>query len=448
MRRLIVTLLFLSTISISAQIDSTKVESISVEKIIDSVIVVKDSLSLAVKDSIQREFLKKEGFKTAKRIDSLWLVEMYKSSLYDTVPYLIKDTEMMKFEEKLVSKEILKERLAHLNSKTPFNIEYNPILENLINNYLKTRKRSLSIVMERAQYYFPMFEERLDKYDLPLEIKYLAIVESALKPRIKSWAGAKGLWQFMYQTGKQYNLKVSSYVDERSDPFKATEAACQYLGDLYRIFGDWDLALAAYNSGPGNVSKAIRRSGGHKNYWNIRNHLPTETANYLPAFYATLYLFEYAEEHDLYASKNNIAFFETDTIQVKRLITFKQIAEKVDVDLDLIRFFNPQYKLEIIPYVKDRTYTLTLPKQAIAEFVEKEKEIYAYIETEEAKREKPLPKYTEMGSKIRYKVKSGDFLGKIAKKYRVSVKKIKRWNNLKSNNLRIGQRLTIYPRNR
>ncbi|WP_196895695.1 lytic transglycosylase domain-containing protein [Aureivirga marina] len=446
MRRLIVTLLFLSTISTYAQIDSTKVEKSS-EKVISSKTIKKDSLTLAKNDSIQKSILKKEGFQTAREIDSLWLVEMYKSSLYDTVPFLIKDTQMMKFETKLVSTKELKKRLEHLNSKTPFNIEYNPILENLINNYLKTRKRSLSKVMERAQYYFPMFEEHLDKYDLPLEIKYLAIVESALQPRIKSWAGAKGLWQFMYQTGKQYNLKVSSYVDERSDPLKATEAACQYLEDLYKIFGDWDLALAAYNSGPGNVTKAIRRSGGRKNYWNLRNYLPRETAGYVPAFYATLYLFEYADEHDLFASSNKVAFFETDTIQVKRLLTFKQIQEKVDVDMDLIRYLNPQYKLDIIPFVKDRKYALTLPKDAIAKFVENEKDIYAYAEAQDAKREKPLPKYTEMSNRIRYKVKSGDYLGRIAKKFRVSVRKIKQWNNLKSNNIRVGQRLTIYPRN-
>ncbi|WP_196885645.1 lytic transglycosylase domain-containing protein [Aureivirga sp. CE67] len=447
MRRLIVTLLFLGTISIYAQKDSTNVVSKSSDQILDSVSVSKDSLALAKNDSIQNAILRKEGFKTAAQIDSLWLVEMYKSSLYDTVPFLIKDTEMMQFEEKLLTKEVLKERLAHLNSQTPFKIEYNPILENLINNYLKRRKRSLSKVMERAQYYFPMFEEHLDKYDLPLEIKYLAIVESALQPRIKSWAGAKGLWQFMYQTGKQYDLKVSSYVDERSDPIRATEAACQYLEDLYKIFGEWDLALAAYNSGPGNVTKAIRRSGGHRNYWNIRNYLPRETAGYVPAFYATLYLFEYKEEHDLFAASNKVAFFETDTVQVKRFISFEQIEKKVDVDIDLIRYLNPQYRLEIIPYVKDKEYVLTLPKDAIARFVENEAEIYAYIDAEEAKQEKPLPKYTEMGNRIRYKVKSGDYLGKIAKKYRVSVRKIKQWNNLRSNNLRIGQRLTIYPRN-
>ena len=300
--------------------------------------------------------------------------------------------------------------------------------------------------MGRAKLYFPMFEEHLDKYDMPLELKYLAVVESALKPYAKSRVGAKGLWQFMYGTGKENNLKVSSYVDERSDPIKSTEAACKYLTKLYDIFNDWDLALAAYNSGPGNVNKAIRRSGGNTNYWNIRHFLPRETAGYLPAFYATYYIFEYANEHNLYAKNELLPAFETDTIVVKRQITFEQINKVLGTETELIKMLNPQYKLNIIPVVKDRNYTLRIPKYLIGKFVSNEDLIYSYAEAEDAKREKPLPKYFESNDRIRYRVKSGDYLGKIARRYGVSVSSIKRWNGLKNNNLRVGQRLTIYPR--
>jgi membrane-bound lytic murein transglycosylase D len=300
--------------------------------------------------------------------------------------------------------------------------------------------------MAKAAYYFPMFEKYLDQYDIPLEMKYLAIVESALNPKARSRVGATGLWQFMYQTGKQYKLRVSSYVDERQDPIKATIAACKYLSNLYTVFGDWDLALAAYNSGPGNVSKAIRRSGGYKNYWNIRPFLPRETAGYVPAFYATMYLFEYAKEHDLVKSTPKIYHFETDTIHIKRTVSFDQIAEKTGIDISIISFLNPSYKLDIVPFIKSRNYTITIPKIATIGFLKAEKELYALADDDDAKREKPLPKYFEMDKRIRYRVRNGDYLGKIANKFGVRVSQIKKWNGLRSNRLRIGQRLSIYPK--
>jgi len=279
-----------------------------------------------------------------------------------------------------------------------------------------------------------------------LEIKYLAIVESALNPRAKSRVGATGLWQFMYGTGKMYGLDVSSYVDERSDPIKATTAACKYLAKLYDIFGDWDLALAAYNSGPGNVNKAIRRSGGYKNYWNIRRNLPRETAGYVPAFIATMYLFEYAEEHGLKINKADRPYFETDTVQVKNLITFEQISKLVDVSIEELVVLNPSYKLNIIPKIPGKNYALRLPKSEIGKFVANEEAIYAYVEKEIKTQEKPLPQLVTAQNRIRYKVRSGDYLGRIAERYGVRVSQIKQWNGLRSNDLRVGQRLTIFPR--
>jgi len=258
--------------------------------------------------------------------------------------------------------------------------------------------------------------------------------------------GATGLWQFMYPTGVQYKLKVSSYVDERQDPVRATIAACEYLSDLYTIFGDWDLALAAYNSGPGNVAKAIKRSGGYRNYWNIRPFLPRETASYVPAFYATMYLFEYQKEHQLIAEVPQIRYFETDTLHVKKTISFDHVSEMTGISLELIQFLNPSYKLDIIPFVEGKNYTITLPRKNAFNFIEKEQAIYALADEDAAKREKPLPKYFELDKRIRYKVKNGDFLGKIANKFGVRVSDIKRWNRMKTSRLKIGQRLSIYPK--
>ena len=292
-----------------------------------------------------------------------------------------------------------------------------------------------------------MFEEVLDKHNLPLEIKYLAVVESALKPRAKSRVGATGLWQFMFATGKQYGLEVSSYVDERCDPLRSTNAAAKYLASLYKTFGDWDLALAAYNSGPGNVTKAIRRSGGYQNYWNIRPFLPSETAGYLPAFLATFYLFEYADAHGFQLEKNQLPIIATDTIHIKQMISLDQVAELTDTKIETLQHLNPSYKLDIIPVLDTKTYALRLPLTKIGDFVQNETQIYATAKAEFESREKPLPQFFEIDSKIRYKVKSGDYLGKIARKFRVRVSQIKKWNGLRTNDLKIGQRLTIYSRN-
>jgi len=388
-----------------------------------------------------------QDLEAAYAYDSLWLDELRKSvPLFDEMQQEITTIDQPRQYVVDLPTDTLKRRLQRLNEKTPFNIVYNPLLESVIKSFL-TRKRGL---MERmltiSQFYFPLFEQELDKHNIPLEIKYLSIVESALNPRARSRVGATGLWQFMYGTGRAYNLEVSSYVDERSDPIYATAAACRYLSKLYGIFGDWDLALAAYNSGPGNVNKAIRRSGGYQNYWNIRPNLPRETAGYLPAFLATMYVFEYAQEHGLQQKQAERAYFETDTIHVKSLITFDQISKLVGISVDELKILNPSYKLNIIPKIKNKRYALRLPRKHIGKFVNNEEAIYAYVKQQLDSLEKPLPKLVTQGDRVRYRVRSGDYLGKIAQRYGVGVSQIKRWNGLRSDNLRIGQRLTIYPR--
>jgi membrane-bound lytic murein transglycosylase D len=385
--------------------------------------------------------------KSVQKMEAHWYNEAYNNSLYDTLTPVVSNNSYKTIYYPELPTDTLKKRLAILDAKTPFNIAYNPALESVIKHYLKSRKRSTETLINRSQYYFPMFEEVLDKHNLPLEIKYLAVVESALKAWAKSRVGATGLWQFMFSTGKQYGLEVSSYVDERCDPLRSTNAAAKYLASLYKTFGDWDLALAAYNSGPGNVTKAIRRSGGYQNYWNIRPFLPSETAGYLPAFLATFYLFEYADAHGFQVEKNQLPIIATDTIHVKQMITLDQVAEFTDTKIETLQHLNPSYKLDIIPVLDTKTYALRLPLAKIGEFVQNETQIYATAKAEFEAREKPLPQFFEIDSKIRYIVKSGDYLGKIARKFRVRVSQIKKWNGLRTNDLKIGQRLTIYSLN-
>ncbi|OAB80235.1 lytic transglycosylase domain-containing protein [Cochleicola gelatinilyticus] len=417
-------------------VDSIKVQKISSdlpEKVVAT--QLKDTTVIVLEDMAN-----------ARKYDSIWLKQLYNNDLFEEVYGSVTNAtyDVVPYEE--LPTEVLKQRLEALNARTPFNVEYNPSLENVIRGYLKNRRQSLGKLMALSDYYFPMFEQELDKQGLPLEMKYLAIVESALNPRARSRVGATGLWQFMFATGKMFGLDVNSYVDQRSDPILATEAACKYLNSLYKSFNDWDLALAAYNSGPGNVSKAIRRSGGRTNYWNLRTHLPRETAGYVPAFLATMYIFEYAEEHGFKSHGPRIPYIATDTIHVKKQISLDQIATVASLDKAELEFLNPSYKLGIIPVLENETMILRLPVDIIGKFVANESAIYAYAEKEFNKKEKPLPELLVSKDQIRYRVRSGDFLGKIAEKYGVSVSQIKRWNGLRSNRLKIGQRLTIHPR--
>ncbi len=346
----------------------------------------------------------------------------------------------------ILSTDSLKARLKRINESTPFQIEYNPVLEAMIKKKLTYKKVNLERIMTLSDYYFPMFEEQLDRFDIPLEMKYLAVIESALDPKIRSRVGATGLWQFMLPTGRAMGLEVDSYVDERMDPVKSTIAACKYLNYLYDMYNDWDLALAAYNSGAGNVNKAIRRSGGRKNYWNLRPYLPRETADYLPQFQSMLYLYTYASEHGFKPQRTQRLRIGTDTVMVKNKISFAHISKALDLDEETIKFHNPSYKLDVIPVIKDKPQFLRLPYKEMTDFVSNEEKIYAFAKAELDEIEQPEPELLKPQTNITYTVRSGDFLGRVAEKYRVSVSQIKRWNNLRSNSLKIGQRLKIMTR--
>ena len=408
------------------------------------------------KDTINRN-PKREGLHkfndnpNIKKYDEKWLKELSNSDLFFQMSEDVAATPTDVDYSELPT-EVLKERLRKLNEKTPFNVEYNPILEQVIKSFLKNRRSSLERLMSLSDYYFPMFEQEMSNQKIPLEMKYLAIIESALNPKARSRAGATGLWQFMYATGKSYGLEVNNYVDERSYPVRSTKAAAKYLNELYKIFGDWDLTLAAYNSGPGNVTKAIRRSNGKTNYWNLRPYLPRETAGYVPAFLATLYIFEYAKEHGFKPQKRANHLFQTDTIRVKQAIPFKDIAEITGMDVQDIQFFNPSYQLDVVPYVEGRNYAVRLPISEIGKFVSNEQAIYNYLNEQKAQHEQVLPEVTKgeqyaggkSTKKTVYTVKKGDNLGKIASRHGVTINNIKRWNRMKSNKVRVGQRLSIY----
>lgn len=410
---------------------------------------------LSYLDSIKKTFVKNE---LAARVDSLWMQELTSLDLYKTISDDIETINIDADVNYELPTDLLKERLAAMDAKSPFNIEYNQGLENIIKSFLKNRKKSFERLMGFSEYYFPIFEEALAKQNVPLEIKYLAVVESALNPRAISKMGATGLWQFMYHTGKQYGLKIDSYIDERSDPLKSSAAATQYMTNMYKMFGDWDLVLASYNSGPGNVAKAIRRSGGQKNYWNIRKNLPKETQGYVPAFLATMYLYEYHKEHGIVPQRAAVKHFATDTIRIKQQITFKQLGDLLDVPIAQLQLLNPSYKLNIVPFYNDENHYLRLPQDKVAIFTSNEDKVYAYTEYELDQREKPYQalkalasnnsnnsnfKTSKLSKTTYYKVKRGDNLGAVANKYDVSIAQLKKWNNLKGNAVAYGRSLKI-----
>jgi len=335
-------------------------------------------------------------------------------------------------------------KLAELDDATPFNLDYNKNVKGFIKLYSVRRRELTSRLLGLSHVYFPMFEEQLAKYDLPLEFKYLAIVESALKPTAKSRAGATGLWQFMYRTGKMYHLDSDSYHDDRKDPYLATVAACQYFELLYSMYGNWELVLAAYNCGPGNVNKAIRRSGGKKDYWELWPYLPRETRGYVPAFIAVNYIMNNASEHNIYPIAPLTTFFEYDTVYVNEEVSFEQISEALEIEMELLTFLNPRYSRKYIPKTQEPN-VLYLPYDKVGLFLENVATVYTFNEPSEEEmasikeEEKKSREMTEI-----HTVRNGEYLGLIAERYHVRVSDIKAWNNLRSNNLKIGQKLTIY----
>lgn len=451
-------------------------------------------------DSLKKTFV---THKLTSRIDSLWLKELANQELFESLKDDFATLEINTPVDYDLSTDLLKARLKEMDAKSPFNIEWNQGLENTIKHYLKNRKKSIERLMAISEYYFPQFEEALAKENVPLEIKYLAVVESALNPKAVSKMGATGLWQFMYHTAKNYGLNIDSYVDERSDPLLASKSAALYMSKMYKLFGDWDLVLASYNSGPGNVTKAIRRANGETNYWKVRKFLPKETQNYVPAFLATMYIYEYHTAHGFTPKKAAIKHFETDTIMIKQELSFKQISEIIDVPIAQLQFMNPQYKSNVIPFYKNVPHYLRMPSDKIAVFASNEVKVYAYANYDATRKEKILfeqqkiaarkdsisqvvaleKKYkaaadkaarvnskndiavldnsqstaTDTSAKASHKtesaqetidaeyytVQTGDNLKKIAGKFKVSESDLKTWNNLENSTITLHSKLRI-----
>ena len=340
-----------------------------------------------------------------------------------------------------------RERIADMNDQSPFEYVYNDKVRMFIDLYAYKKRALTSRIIGLSQIYFPLFEEQLDKYNMPLELKYLAVIESALNPIANSRAGAKGLWQFMYGTGKVYGLKVTSYVDDRFDPYKSTVAACEHLQDLYDIYGNWSLALAAYNSGAGNVNKAIRRAGGIKNFWTIYPYLPKETRSYVPAFIAASYVLTYAEQHNIKPGDPGILYYDIDTVMVKNILTFDQITEMLNVPMDELIFLNPWFKQKVIPATPEFPYSLRLRKEFVGDFISNEAALYAFKTKSNLQRDslKVLVENSYRSTQV-YIVRSGDNLSSIAKKFNMTVPELKALNNLTSNYVKAKKRLLVYTK--
>jgi membrane-bound lytic murein transglycosylase D len=335
-----------------------------------------------------------------------------------------------------------RERLAKLDAKTPFRLVYNEAVHKYIEAYAVRHREKVGYLLGLAELYFPLFEETLDRYNLPLEFKYLAIVESALNPRARSRSGAVGLWQFMYRTGRIYDLNTTSYLDERSDPYKATEAACQYFQYLYAMFGNWELVLAAYNGGPGTLNKAIRRSGGKRDFWELRRYLPTETQGYVPAFIAVNYVMNHANLHNIYPIAPDFLAYEVDTVMVHDRIDLKQVSEALNVPYEQVAFLNPTFRSTVVP-ATSKGIAITLPKQKIGLLMSN---MESFIEAAQ-----PAASHAQSATlavvspdKEIHRVRSGETLSAIAARYRCSVNDICAWNGIRGHIIREGQNLVLY----
>ena len=369
---------------------------------------------------------------------SLWYV--HKSMLKgDTVSF---NMDSVHFRSSVTDKEYL-QRLADMNSF--ITLPFNETVRNYIILYSEKMPTKMSSMLALSQYYFPIFEEIFDRYGLPKELKYMAVIESAFNPVAVSRAGAKGMWQFMYNTAKMYGLTINSFVDERLDPVKSADAAARYMRDAYRIFGDWNLAISSYNCGSGNVNKAMRRSGSRE-FWPVYNYLPRETRGYVPAFVGAMYAFTYYREHGLVPETDSMPV-QVDTFHIRRMLHFQQVSALTGVSVEMLKKLNPQYVHDIVPGTAKEEYVLRLPYQYTSKFIENEDSVYAYnakVYFSPATLQNIAVSGSASSQRIAYKVKSGDYLGRIASRYHVTVKQIMEWNHLRNTNLRVGQVLYIY----
>jgi len=389
-----------------------------------------DSLELQIDETFQDQMLKEMD-----ALLDLWYIKKQMGSI--NIGMLNDNSE----EDCLVD-SVVRSRLENLSTVIP--LTYNYDVRRKIELYVCKRKRSSSIILGLSQYYYPWMREIFDKYNVPEELIYLTIVESALNPTAVSRAGATGIWQFMYRTGKTYQLEVNTFVDDRRDPFKATDAAARHLRDLYNIFNDWGLAISAYNCGAGGVRKAIARSGGKTDFWSVKPFLPRETQNYFPYYIAALYLVNYHHEHGIPFANLTIPF-AVDTIMIAKELHLQQVAEVLDIDLEELKILNPQYKKLVIPAVKD-PYPLRLKNTDILRFIALEDTIYQHKHDEHFAQMKIHEELLTESTDV-YIVKKGDTLGAIAARFRTTVRKLADYNNLRNtHSLSVGQRLRIPSR--
>ena len=345
----------------------------------------------------------------------------------------------------VVSDSIYIDRLSRIPSI--IEMPFNDVVKKYIEAYTGRLRNKVSFMLAASNFYMPMFEEALDTYELPLELKYLPIIESALNPKAQSRARASGLWQFMLRTGKIYGLESNSLVEERFDPVKSTWAAVRYLKELYGIYKDWHLVLAAYNSGPGNVNKAIRRAGGSTDYWDIYPYLPRETRGYVPGFIAVNYVMTYYCEHGICPMESHLPLV-SDTVHIHKDLHLQQVAQVCNIDIEQLRSLNPQYKKDIVPG-NSKVYALRLPNNMATTFIEKQDSIYAYEANKYLNKRKTVKVNEGTGSSKNakgaqyHKIRTGDTLGGIALKYGVSVKQLRKLNGIKGNNIRAGKTLRV-----
>jgi membrane-bound lytic murein transglycosylase D len=393
-----------------------------------------DTIIIRSDDGIER---------VTRDLDSL-VNSWYVSLALRTVPSNLNDSVIGEFPD-----SVYKERLSKINSI--ISLPYGSIIRNHIHVYTEKKVESTSAILGLMDYYFPIIEDIFDSYGLPAELKYMAVIESALNPNAVSRVGATGMWQFMYSTGRLYGLTVNSIIDERRDPVKATHAAAKYLKDMYNIFHDWVLVIAAYNCGPGNVTKAIRRSGNRKDYWEIYYRLPRETRGYIPQFVAATYILNNYREHKIQPLPINIPL-STDTIMVNEDIHLTQISEVMNIPIGELRALNPQYRTGLVPG-SSKPQSLTLPMSHVGNFIELSDTIRNHkaelflaknTTTVNPVRSAYIPPDVKGKTRLYYTVKDGDNLGFIAEWYRVGLSDIRYWNDIYSNTIRVGQKITIF----